>query len=183
MPDGTCICETVSADIVGPKENRRTIRIFCEICDNEGRAGWFARCCRHPDAFVSQILPDHILDNPLEDSIIEPTLIISKRNDLLEHVVDLENLSRQGCVSCYTFLDGLNGEHLEFGYLGTIPSLPNMMAINPPVLVPPIRSKHSQGFGTVVARVSNLISCIMSRKIIREARPRIPPPSKVRTRI
>lgn len=56
-----------------------------------------------------------------------------------------------------------------------------MIAIRPPVLVPPIKSKYSQGFG-VSEFDSPAISSIICRKMIKDDRPRTPPPSKVRIR-
>ena len=55
-----------------------------------------------------------------------------------------------------------------------------MMAINPPVLVPPIKSKWSHGFGEGNVSLLRPISSIISRKIKRVDSPRTPPPSSER---
>jgi hypothetical protein len=55
-----------------------------------------------------------------------------------------------------------------------------MIAINPPVLVPPIKSKYSHGFGVASALVLLSISSIMSRRIKSDDSPLTPPPSRQR---
>jgi len=57
-----------------------------------------------------------------------------------------------------------------------------MIAINPPVLVPPIMSKYSHGLGVSEAPVRCSISSIISRNIKSEDNPRTPPPSSERIR-
>ena len=64
--------------------------------------------------------------------------------------------------------------------VGTIPSFPSIIAIRPPVLVPQMRSKYSQGLGTVSALVLRLICSIIDFRIKSEERPRTPPPSRER---
>jgi hypothetical protein len=54
---------------------------------------------------------------------------------------------------------------------------PGIKYTHPPVLVPPIISKYSQGFGTSVSRCSCLIRFIMWSMIKSSDSPRIPPPS------
>ena len=62
----------------------------------------------------------------------------------------------------------------------TIPRSPSIMAIRPPVLVPPMRSKYSHGFGVSPDPVLHPISSRMSRRIRSDDRPRTPPPSRER---
>src|SRR5579871_6883712 len=61
----------------------------------------------------------------------------------------------------------------------TIPKAPNMIAIKPPVLVPQIKSKHSQGFKFLSSSFSSM-PLIISRNIRSEDRPLTPPPSSER---
>jgi len=71
-------------------------------------------------------------------------------------------------------------------YIHTISSRPNINAISPPVLVPQIKSKHSQGLGGVEFWVSAppclLTWFISSCKMYNEEIPRTPPPSRQSTR-
>src|SRR5437762_13996812 len=64
----------------------------------------------------------------------------------------------------------------------TILKRPSIIAIRPPVLVPQIRSKHSQGFGVSEALVISRILSIILRRICKDERPRIPPPSNDKIR-
>jgi len=57
-----------------------------------------------------------------------------------------------------------------------------MIAIKPPVLVPPIKSKYSHGRGVSSASVWRSIVSMISRRIRRDESPRTPPPSKVSAR-
>lgn len=57
-------------------------------------------------------------------------------------------------------------------------SRPNMIAMIPPVLVPPIRSKCSHGFGVSESPEASRIPSMILPRIIRLAIPRIPPPSR-----
>lgn len=56
-------------------------------------------------------------------------------------------------------------------------SLPSIMAMMPPVDVPPMRSKQSHGFGGF----SGLMFSMSWRRIIRDESPRMPPPSSERS--
>lgn len=56
------------------------------------------------------------------------------------------------------------------------------MAINPPVLVPPIRSKYLQGRGVSLTPLCLSISSIISLKIKSDDNPLTPPPSRDRRR-
>ena len=62
-----------------------------------------------------------------------------------------------------------------------MPNLPSMSAINPPVLVPATREKRSLGVKPSGRRPSCWLTCCIRRfSMIREERPRTPPPSRVR---
>jgi hypothetical protein len=60
----------------------------------------------------------------------------------------------------------------------TIPKSPSIIAIKPPVLVPPIKSKYSHGLGVASAPDLVSISSIISRRIKSDDSPRTPPPSR-----
>jgi len=60
----------------------------------------------------------------------------------------------------------------------TILNRPSMMAIKPPVLVPPIKSKYWQGRGVSSASLWRCISSMISLKIKSEDNPLTPPPSR-----
>jgi hypothetical protein len=64
----------------------------------------------------------------------------------------------------------------------TIRNRPSMIAINPPVLVPPIKSKYSQGRGVLASFARLPTSSINSRNINSEDNPRTPPPSRDKIR-
>lgn len=85
-------------------------------------------------------------------------------------------------VFIYTFIDGLYTLAFPFARKTTILKRPSMIAINPPVLVPPMRSKYSQGKGAIVALVRRRISSMISRKIKSDDKPRTPPPSSDKIR-
>jgi len=59
-------------------------------------------------------------------------------------------------------------------------SRPSIMAINPPVLVPPIRSKYSQGRGVSVTPFFIFICSMGSLRMKSDDIPRMPPPSRER---
>src|ERR1700732_2474927 len=64
----------------------------------------------------------------------------------------------------------------------TIRRRPSMRAIKPPVLVPPMRSKYSQGSASCADPADLPISAMISFKINSEDNPLTPPPSSDKTR-
>jgi len=57
-----------------------------------------------------------------------------------------------------------------------------MIAIKPPVLVPPIKLKYWHGRGVSSAPVSRSMFSMISERIKRDESPRTPPPSRASTR-
>jgi len=110
--------------------------------------------------------------------VIEAALVIADRNNSFENLVNVENLPRKIDVFVDALVDRLFISYQQTGK--TIPNLPSIIAISPPVLVPPIRSKYSQGRGVSLVSDRLLISSITSRNIKSEDKPRTPPPSRDR---
>ena len=124
---------------------------------------------------------DDFEERGFEETIIEAGLVIAGRNHALNHLVCLKHHSREVDVRCDTIVHGLSLD-AELGVGLAIRRRPSMRAMSPPVLVPPMRSKCSQGRGVVLDFLRRAISSIRSRRMRSEERPRTPPPSRARIR-
>src|SRR6202011_5721955 len=129
------------------------------------RARFFVIAACHNRIFVTELFFDETLEFSLKSKIIEATLFVAWRDNAVNNVFNIEDLFAEAHVFDDTFMDRLSRLRvLELDI--TIRSRPSMIAINPPVPPPPIKSKYSQGRG-FSAPLSLPISSIISRKIKR----------------
>src|SRR5579859_5374719 len=167
---------------VGAKHGWRSIHVESRFRNNKGWANTVSAVndCRHTAVLRTPAVFDNGFNCSPEDIMVETTSIIAEWYLPEENLVDHEYVFGQFQIGVDAFVHRLLFR-LQDGRC-TIPSSPSMIAINPPVLVPPIKSKYSQGLGVSEARVRCPMSSIISRKIKREDNPRTPPPSNERTR-
>src|SRR5438552_19041136 len=89
---------------------------------------------------------DNVLDRSFEGLVIKATFIITRRYRPKQDMFHFEHLFGKVKVLFDTFIYCLN-IRWTFSSVHTIPSRPSIIAIRPPVLVPPMRSKYSHGLG------------------------------------
>jgi hypothetical protein len=136
----------------------------------------FSHCCID----IFQFMFDEIFDGILESFGVKTTTIITSRNDSSDDLISLKHLFAQLDVCIDTIFNRLHVRKSKMS--ATIRKRPSIIAISPPVLVPPIRSKYSQGRGVSLAPVRRWISSMISFKTNSEDSPLTPPPSSDRSR-
>ena len=163
---------------VGPEDTGWPFNMHAGYCDNKGRTNAVS------DFFHYRIfIPDFRSNNTsklfLQNVVVETAAIIAFRNDSFSNSVHFEHILRELDIHLDALLNGL--ELKGFRRSSTIRNRPSIIAIIPPVLVPPIISKYSQGKGAgVLLRLP--ISSIICRNINSDDKPLTPPPSIDRMR-
>ena len=152
-------------------------------CDNEcwDRRGIFGGIS-YGGIFISQLFLDNTLYCDFELFVVEATSIIPNGDDSFENLVDIKYFLRKSDVFFNTLFYRLSHYYSRQMKACTIRNLPSIIAIKPPVLVPPIKSKYSHGNGVSAVCFRLPISSISCRRISRDDNPRTPPPSSDRIR-
>jgi hypothetical protein len=171
---------------IGAEENSWSVGAT-GACGND--KGWNERVFRIRHfriVFFCKFFRNYTLDYLFEFLCIEATTIVAGGDNSRNDFINVENFLGELCVFCNTFFNRLPSvsdlRPLHIDRQHTIRKRPSIIAIKPPVLVPPMRSKYSQGRGVFSTSLFRAISSMSSLRMKSDESPRTPPPSRDKMR-